>query len=51
MRDVSPDYLKRFMSYVDALFWLDQTEIVRNPGQKNATDGDKKRKSTRRNAG
>lgn len=51
MRDVSPDYLKRFMSYVDALFWLDQTEIVRNPGQKNAADGDKKRKSTRRSAG
>lgn len=51
MRDVAPDYLKRFMSYVDALFWLDQTEIVRNPGQKNAADGDKKRKSTRRTAG
>ncbi|MBI2276675.1 MAG: DUF2894 domain-containing protein [Dechloromonas sp.] len=51
MRDVSPDYLKRFMSYVDALCWLDQTEIVRNPGQKNAADGDKKRKSTRRSAG
>ncbi|MBI2276667.1 MAG: DUF2894 domain-containing protein [Dechloromonas sp.] len=51
MRDVAPDYLKRFTSYVDALFWLDQTEIVRNPGQKNAADGDKKRKPTWRSAG
>ncbi|AMM24272.1 DUF2894 domain-containing protein [Variovorax sp. PAMC 28711] len=25
MRDVSPEYLHRFMSYVDTLFWLDQT--------------------------
>jgi len=24
MRDISPDYLKRFMSYADTLLWLDQ---------------------------
>jgi hypothetical protein len=24
MRDLSPEYLERFMSYVDALLWLDQ---------------------------
>ena len=24
MRDISPDYLNRFMSYVDTLLWLDQ---------------------------
>ena len=53
MRDISPDYLKRFMSYVDALFWLDQADSSRNPGQKNAAGGDaeKTRKSTRRNGG
>lgn len=26
MRDISPEYLNRFMSYVDALLWLDQAE-------------------------
>jgi hypothetical protein len=26
MRDISPEYLHRFMSYVDALLWLDQTD-------------------------
>jgi len=24
MRDLSPDYLERFVSYVDALLWLDE---------------------------
>jgi hypothetical protein len=24
MRDLSPEYLNRFMSYVDALLWIDQ---------------------------
>jgi hypothetical protein len=28
MRDISPDYLNRFMSYVDALLWLDQAESL-----------------------
>lgn len=51
MRDISPDYLKRFMSYVDALFWLDQAEIGRNAKQKNVVDADKKRKSSRRSTG
>lgn len=26
MRDISPDYLNRFMSHVDALLWLDQAD-------------------------
>lgn len=26
MRETSPDYLNRFMSYVDALLWLDQAD-------------------------
>ena len=36
MRDTSPAYLKRFMSYIDALFWLDQADSSRNPGKKTA---------------
>jgi len=53
MRDISPDYLKRFMSYVDALFWLDQADNSRNPGQKNVggSDAEKTRKAARRNGG
>lgn len=51
MRDISPDYLKHFMSYIDTLFWLDQTEIGRSTGPRNAAEGDKRRKSSRRNGG
>jgi hypothetical protein len=53
MNDVAPDYLKRFMSYLDALFWLDQADSTRNPGRNAAPagDGEKKRKSGRRSAG
>lgn len=51
MRDIAPDYLKRFMSYVDTLFWLDQAESSRSAGQKTSADGDKKRKTGRRSAG
>lgn len=51
MRDIAPDYLKRFMSYVDTLFWLDQAESSRIAGQKNSADGDRKRKTGRRSAG
>lgn len=53
MNDVAPDYLKRFMSYLDALFWLDQADGTRNPGRNAAPagDGDRKRKPGRRSAG
>ena len=29
MRDLSPHYLSRFVSYVDTLFWLEQAQKVR----------------------
>lgn len=29
MRDLSPEYLNRFMTYVDALSWLDQANAMR----------------------
>lgn len=49
MRDLSPDYLNRFMSYVDALLWLDQaTDGSSAPGTEGPrTEGTRK---TRRNA-
>lgn len=36
MRDISPAYLVQFMSYVDALLWLDQADDRRSPAQNNA---------------
>ena len=34
MREISPDYLRRFMSYADALLWLDQAAIKDKPAAK-----------------
>ena len=53
MRDISPAYLEQFMSYVDALLWLDQADSGRSPAQRNAArgEGGRKRKSGRGNAG
>lgn len=31
MRDISPDYLNRFVSYVDTLLWLDQADRRHRP--------------------
>lgn len=53
MRDVSPAYLGRFMSYVDALLWLDEAGAPAAPAP-SATprgDADKKRKPGRGRAG
>lgn len=47
MRDVSPDYLKRFMAYIDALLWLEQTDGAALPAEKNAVTGDGDRKKSR----
>ena len=53
MRDVAPEYLKQFMSYADALLWLDQADSVRNLPQKAAvrTEREKKSKAARGKAG
>jgi hypothetical protein len=50
MRDLSPGYLKRFVSYVDALLWLDQADNAGKPAPKSAAKGekDKKRKAAPR---
>lgn len=48
MRAISPDYLKRFMSYADALLWLDQANgTIPMPKTPLRGESDKKRKSSR----
>ncbi len=44
MRELSPDYLLRFMGHVDALMWLDRVSSSHSPVAKEAarTEGDKK---------
>jgi hypothetical protein len=37
MRDLSPDYLNRFMGYVDTLFFLDAAATVKVPTKKTLT--------------
>ena len=39
MRDLSPEYLDRFMSYVDALLWLDQANAPRGDSDRKAGRG------------
>lgn len=50
LRDVSPGYLEPFISYVDALLWLEQADGGHSPSQKNAarTERGARRKPTRR---
>ena len=38
MRELSPDYLNRFVSYVDTLLWLEQSEAAMQP-DKSASKG------------
>jgi hypothetical protein len=37
MRELSPDYLNRFMGYVDTLFFLDSVETVKVTPKKAVT--------------
>lgn len=46
MRDISPDYLQAFMSYIDALIWLDHADPTRQPANRQSSgEGEKKRRS------
>lgn len=49
MRDTAPAYLTRFMSYANALLWLEEANIANAPPKKAAgrADGNRKRKSDR----
>ena len=53
MRDTSPAYLKCFMSYVDALLWLDQASVAAAPAKKIAlrNEGVQMRRPARRKPG
>ena len=53
MRDISPEYLRRFMAYADALLWLDQADSSNKTVQKNIvrSERDKKRKTGRSSTG
>ncbi|MBI2306265.1 MAG: DUF2894 domain-containing protein [Rhodocyclales bacterium] len=48
MREVSPDYLNRFMPYIDALLWLEQADGIGMPAEKGVApaDGDRKKSRT-----
>ncbi len=53
MRALSPDYLRRFVSYVDTLFWLDQATVdgAPVPAASGRGDSDRKRKPPRGKTG
>lgn len=52
MRDLSPDYLQGFMSYIDTLIWLEHSSPVKpSPGRLAAGDSEKKARTTKRTAG
>ena len=50
MREVAPDYLQGFMSYIDTLIWLEQVDPTRPP-TKTAGEGEKKPRAGKRAAG
>ena len=51
MRDVSPDYLQGFMSYIDTLIWLDHADPTRAPaGRSSGGEGEKKPRTSKRSA-
>lgn len=48
MRDVAPDYLQGFMSYVDTLIWLEHADPTRPPAGSDKKAGTPRRKSGNR---
>lgn len=48
MRDVAPDYLQGFMSYVDTLIWLEHADPMRPVPR---SEGDRKPRPAKRNTG
>ncbi|RIX47509.1 MAG: DUF2894 domain-containing protein [Rhodocyclales bacterium GT-UBC] len=47
MRDIAPDYLQGFMSYIDTLIWLEHADPTRPAGGR-ATDGESKARPGKR---
>lgn len=52
MRDTAPGYLEQFLSYADALLWLEQADSARGPARKSGarSERDVKRKPGRGNS-
>lgn len=52
MRDIAPDYLQGFMSYIDTLIWLDYADPTKPAtGRSSSGDGEKKKaRTTKRSA-
>lgn len=51
MRDIAPDYLQGFMSYIDTLIWLDHADPTKpSLGRGAGNESDKKQRNTKRGA-
>jgi len=51
MRDIAPDYLQGFMSYIDSLIWLEHADPTKPvAGRSMAGDSDKKSRGAKRKA-
>jgi hypothetical protein len=51
MRELSPEYLNRFVSYVDALLWVDQANVGNAPASNDAPRAESGKKAARSKAG
>jgi len=51
MRDLSPEYLNRFVSYVDALLWVDQANAGNAPSGTDAPRAESGKKTARSKSG
>lgn len=51
MRDIAPDYLQGFMSYIDTLIWLEHIDAAkRAPARSSGGDGENKKRTAKRSA-
>jgi hypothetical protein len=51
MRDIAPDYLQSFMSYIDTLIWLEHAAPIKpTPARSPVGEGENKKRATKRNA-
>jgi hypothetical protein len=48
MRDLSPDYLQGFMSYVDTLIWLEQANPLKAAAARSGAGEEAKKSSGKR---
>ncbi len=48
MRDIAPDYLQSFMSYIDTLIWMELAELARATGRSSTGERENKSPTTKR---